>query len=847
MAEDNNTILTSTRIPRIYAYTEPQYENKTWAGNRSGKGWIKVGETDRTAQERIKEQFPINKPETPYSILLDEIAIREDGTYFGDKDVHKVLCQLGAKQLKDNKGKDTEWFEASVDDVHLAITSIKTRKSVLKTKLNSFGMRPEQKRAVEITSAYFKENSQSKKGKTPHFLWNAKMRFGKTFTAYQLAKKMKWKKILVLTFKPAVLSAWKEDLQTHKDFADWQFISKDEILTFENADKSKPIVWFASFQDVLGKTALGGIKPRNEDICATNWDCVILDEYHFGAWRENAKDLFDKEEIDEDEYKEIKDSGLDYYEEENMPITTSAYLYLSGTPFRAINSGEFLEDQIFSWTYSDEQRAKETWGDTPDNPYLELPQMVLMTYQMPEEIRKIALKGEFNEFDLAEFFRAEKRGDKYEFLHKTEVQKWLNLIQGQYIPSEEDYLRTKSSAPMPYSDVRLLSATHSLWYLPSVASCNAMADLLNSSSNKFFRSYEIIVCAGASAGIGNDALGPVKDVIGNGFNTKTITLTCGKLLTGVSVPQWGAIFMLRNTTSPETYFQSAFRVQTPWKLKNPDGLTPNKIQIVKEKCYVYDFAPDRALFQIATYSSGLDSNSKDSPEKRVGEFIHFLPVLCYDGSQMKSLNAGEIMDLVVSGTASTMLARRWESALLVNVDNDTLRRIIDDPKVLNVLEKIEGFRNLNQQISTILNKSESLKKLKSEHTEDKVDKGVKKEVSEEEKKIKSLRKQIQEKLLKFATRIPIFMYLTDYREQTLRDIITKLEPQLFKKVTGLEISDFELLVSVGVFNSSLMNQAIFAFKRFEDASLSYTGIAKHKETRIGGWDTIITVEELKDV
>ena len=375
-----------------------------------------------------------------------------------------------------------------------------------------------------------------------------------------------------------------------------------------------------------------------------------------------------------------------------------------------------------------------------------------------------------------------------------------------------------------------------------------MNTMLHLDANKFFKTYKIVVCAGTRAGIGLDALPPVKEAIGNGFDTKTITLTCGKLLTGISIPQWSAILMLRNTTSPEAYFQSAFRVQTPWKLRNPDGKSPNEVQIIKDTCFVYDFAPDRALFQIATYGSGLNPDLKESPEKKVGEFIHFLPVLCYDGCDMKQLNAGEIMDLVVSGTASTMLARRWESALLVNVDNDTLRRIMNDNKVLEILEKIEGFRNLNEQISTILNKSDSLKKLKaSEPEDDKEKKSLKKEISDEEKEIKSLRKKIQEKLLKFATRIPVFMYLTDYREETLYDIIRRLEPNLFKRVTGLEISDFDSLVSIGVFNSSLMNQAIFAFKRFEDASLSYTGIVRHKETFIGGWDTKITSQELNEI
>ncbi len=614
----SSELLSSVKNPRIYAYTEPQYENAKWLGSRNGKGLLKVGYTERDVDTRIKEQFSTNRPtNTPYFIRVDESAIRDDGTFFKDADVHDALEKIGAKRFK-----GTEWFEATVDDVLLALYSVKTRTPPKSARKNTFKMRPEQARAVDLTSKYFKENAQSKTGKIPHFLWNAKMRFGKTFTAYKLAQKMGWKKLLILTFKPAVENAWQEDLETHKDFTGWQFIHKDG-LTYQEADKDKPIVWFASFQDLLGKTQSGSIKARNEDIHATNWDCVILDEYHFGAWRENAKELFDLGEIDEEYIAEFKQSGQDWYDEEQMPITTSAYLYLSGTPFRAMGSGEFLEDQIFSWTYSDEQKAKFAWGDKPDNPYLELPQMVLMTYQMPEEIRKVALKGEFNEFDLNEFFKAEKTltGD-YEFRYKDSVQKWLNLLRGQYLPSEEDHLKTRSAPPMPYSDSRLLSACHTLWFLPNIGSCQAMEQLLNEPANNFFKDYKINVCAGTSAGVGLRALGPVKDSIGNGFNTKTITLTCGKLLTGISVPQWGAILMLRNTTSPETYFQSAFRVQTPWKLKNPDGKSPNEVQIIKEKCYVFDFAPDRALSQIATYSSGLNVNTLESPEKKVSEFIH---------------------------------------------------------------------------------------------------------------------------------------------------------------------------------------------------------------------------------
>ena len=389
--------------------------------------------------------------------------------------------------------------------------------------------------------------------------------------------------------------------------------------------------------------------------------------------------------------------------------------------------------------------------------------------------------------------------------------------------------------PMPYSDTRLLNVlNHTLWFLPNVASCYAMYNLLM--DDNFFNDYKIIVCAGTRAGIGLDALQPVQNAMGNPLETKTITLSCGKLTTGVTVRPWTGVFMLRNLKSPETYFQTAFRVQSPWTIMDDKG----DQQIMKQECYVFDFALDRALRQISDYSCRLNVN-EDNPEKKVAEFISFLPVLAYDGSTMKQISAQDVLDIALAGTSATLLARRWESALLVNVDNDTLTRLMNNQDALDALMKIEGFRSLNQDIETIINKSEKVKKAKKE--QDKLTPKEKKELTEEEKEYKSMRKQIQEKLIKFATRVPVFMYLTDYRERTLKDVITQLEPGLFKKVTGLDVNDFEMLCNIGVFNANLMNDAIFKFKRYEDASLSYTGIDRHVNDDIGGWDTVIKREE----
>ena len=205
-----------------------------------------------------------------------------------------------------------------------------------------------------------------------------------------------------------------------------------------------------------------------------------------------------------------------------------------------------------------------------------------------------------------------------------------------------------------------------------------------------------------------------------------------------------------------------------------------------------------------------------------------------------------MLDMVVSGTASTMLARRWESALLVNVDNETLKALMNNPRAMEALSRIEGFRSLNKELATIVNRSEALKKAKKEATGNE-SASEKRELTKEEREIKTKRKEIQQKLLKFATRIPVFMYLTDAREQTLKDVITQLEPALFRKVTGLTIPDFELLVSIGIFNAQIMNSAILAFKRYEEASLTYTGLDKRENERVGGWDTTFTVEEMRRV
>jgi hypothetical protein len=829
--------------PRIYAYS---------IADEAHKGLLKVGQTTRDVKQRIAEQLKTAAIKN-YKIELDESAGRGDGTIFTDHDVRAAL----AKKRFDNT--ELEWVRCTVQDVKTVITELRTGQRFSGTHHLTFAMRSEQRAAVEKTHDYYHSIWKEDMHAVPRFLWNAKMRFGKTFTTYQLARKLGAKRVLVVTFKPAVEDAWQTDLESHVDFDGWQYLSRKSDGDPTKVSAKKPLVYFGSFQDLLGRDDTGNIKPKNTWLHKVKWDLVVFDEYHFGAWRETAKELFEGEEeaVAKKEAKLEYAAGLEGVNQdltelsekeiEFLPITTKAYLYLSGTPFKALATGEFIEEQIFNWTYTDEQRVKEEFAQKNPgqwNPYGALPQMRLLTYQMPDELVAIASAGEFDEFDLNAFFEASGSGNKAQFKHKSDVQKWLDIIRGGYAPKAVEYLKTGTRPPFPYSDVRLLPyLQHSFWFLPNVAACHAMANLLAEKHNVFWRDYDVIVAAGATAGIGLDALPPVRKVIGSGFDTKTITLSCGKLTTGVTVPQWLSILMLRNLKSPETYFQAAFRVQSPWSLKNPNGDNPNKEEILKPICFVFDFAPTRALRQLSEYGLGLSPN-ETNPENAVKDLVSFLPVLAYDGANMTQIDAGGILDIAMAGTSATLLARKWESALLVNVDNDTLRRVLDNPEAMAAVERIEGWRSLGDNIiETIINKSEKIKELKNKAKDRDLSAKEKKQLTDEEREFKSKRKLVQEKLIKFATRIPAFMYLTDFRENTLQDVITKIETALFETVTGLTVKDFHLLVRLKVFNTEQMNQAVFAFRRYEDASLCYTGIESHEGlTHYGLYDTVVARE-----
>lgn len=846
--EEVETVGSAGVARRIYAYTLPGKDANPWertfgGTHSSGTGLIKVGETTKAdVMHRIKQQLGTAYPHLDgVTLILDAAAQRNDGTAFRDHDVHRALVARGVR-------KDAEWFEATPEEVQAAIVAVRNGKAYDGTRTADFGMRPEQEEAVAQTAGYYRSHAED--NHAPRFLWNAKMRFGKTFTTYQLAREMGWKRVLVLTYKPVVQTAWKEDLLAHVDFEGWRFVDRESSPEDRDAaaDAPETVVWFASFQDMRGRTADGNIKQHNEVIHLIDWDAIVLDEYHFGAWRDSARELYDPTDSEIAEAEEPDDSIT----EDDLGLSSHHYLYLSGTPFRAITNGEFTEDQIFNWTYVDEQREKEHWDAAAGpNPYIDLPGIQIFSYDIGGDAEKWAADGEFDGFSLNEYFKAKKVEPRststapgaYTFEDPDRVFEFLEMLRGTLPEQMKLQIVGGQKPPFPYqAPVFAHAITHSVWYLNDVAACFAMRDALQ--THPYFSTFEIVVAAGSGVGMGAAAKPPVTDAINRAASTGTgsITLTCGKLMTGVTVREWGAILMLRSLKSPETYFQAAFRVQSPWSKRLPDGT----VEVLKDPVYVFEFDPNRALTLVGEYGMRLGALGDTTPQEAIGQLLNYLPIFAFAGGMMTELDAADVLNWATTGIGATALAQRWNSPLLVNINEQTLTKLLDHPDLLEALGRIEDFRNLAQTAEQIVTSSKLLKKAKRESDDGKLNREQTREQSETAKR----RKEIREKLQKLLAKIPVFMYVTQIREQALKDIILGVDGPLFERVTGLSVEDFKLLNQIGVFNPIHMNAAIYQFKAFEDSSLEYAddpGVP-HQERPIGLWDTVMQPDEtIEDV
>lgn len=393
--------------------------------------------------------------------------------------------------------------------------------------------------------------------------------------------------------------------------------------------------------------------------------------------------------------------------------------------------------------------------------------------------------------------------------------------------------------PFPYADLRFAKAVeHTVWLMPTVAAAHAMKAALE--THPYFRDFLVHVAAGNAAKMGAEAKAPVDAMLAKGakLNKQTITLSVGKLMTGVTIPQWGAILILRTLKAPESYFQAAFRVQSPWTTRNDDGTRT----INKDTCFVFDFDPNRALTLVYQYGTKLAGGTgKSIPSGVIGELIEHLPIFAFDGGRMDAVDVDGVMDWGTAGAGAAMLAKRWGSPRLIDLSEAVLTRLLADGDLVARLEQMEDFRSLRQDATKIIAHSQKIRQGKKPRGEGGGAEADDPEVVAARKAKREQVNTLRSKLLKFVQAVPVFMYLTDFREEALVHVIESLDTQLFERVTGLTLDDFHKLSDVGVFNAAHMEEAIWQFRLFERASLDYLGTAPRDpaEHRVGLWDRTV--------
>lgn len=629
---------------KIYAYTLPEIP--------SHEGYIKIGDTNRQVTKRIFEQVG-TAGLNPY-ILFEKIAKRSDGTWFHDKSLHRFLQQNGIKK-KDFNGHADEWFYFNGTPEKAEILTDRYincdyDEIQIDEDHSDYSLRNEQNKAVQLTLDYYNSGQEPKE-----FLWNAKPRFGKTLTSYDLVRKINAKNVLIITNRPAIANSWFDDF---KKFISWQepemkfvsataslkdrALSRKDFLDFLNSGEHEnpSQITFVSFQDLKGAKFAGGGYEKLEWVGQLNWDLLIIDEAHEGVDTDKTDVAFNK-------------------------IERKFTLHLSGTPFKALANNKFNEEQIFNWSYLDEQEAKKDWDyATGSNPYENLPTLSLFTYQMSKMIENKVSKGLTLDddsnvdyaFDLNEFFRVKEDG---KFEYEASVKKFLdNLTLGKF----------------PFAiDEHRGELNHTLWLLPRVNSAKALEKMLK--SHPVFGEYSIVLAAGDGRSIdintdiekeGQDykknekSFDKVKKAISE--NEKTITLSVGQLTTGITIPEWSAVLMLSNIKSPSLYFQAAFRAQNPHEFVQNDKLYR------KENAYIFDFAPERTLLLFDELANNLSSDSSKTSEKRkkkIKKLLNFFPVIGEDDKgNMHELDSTDVLTIPTHITSAEVVKRGFMSNLL---------------------------------------------------------------------------------------------------------------------------------------------------------------------------------------
>lgn len=672
-----------------------------------------------------------------YDLLHTELAVfNEKGSIksFSDAEVHKVLSNSGVKKkVFDTENKANEWFVSDLETVKRAIKAVKEGKESLHVSEVSKNQspiifRPEQHEAIAKTKKQFKKGKE--------MLWFAKMRFGKTLSALQVAKDFNFERSLILTHRPVVDSGWFEDFgKIFYDNKNFSYGSKTKGSSFSALERAlkkdqSHFIYFVSMQDLRGSSAVGGGFDKNNEIFGTEWDFIIVDEAHEGTQTELGQNVL-KELVKE----------------------KTKVLHLSGTPFNLLD--HYKEEEIYTWDYVMEQRAKKEWDEIhfgDPNPYASLPKLNIFTFDLGKILTKYS--DEDVAFNFREFFRVDEEGN---FIHEKDVTSFLNMICKD--DAESNYPYSKKE----YRD----NFRHSLWMVPGVKEAKALSALLQ--IHPVFSHFSVVNVAGDGDEEvkENDALKKVERAITDKpHETYTITLSCGRLTTGVSVPAWSAVFMLSGSynTSAANYMQTIFRVQTPAKINGK----------VKEECFVFDFAPDRTLKVIAEAAKISAKAGKTSGEDRkiMGEFLNFCPIIGVDGSKMNIYNVEKMLEQLKKVYVERVVRNGFEDGYLYN--NDHLLKMDDvELKDFEDLKSIIGSTKAMPKTSDInINDQGFTDEEFAQSEEAKKKNKQNKELSEEEKRL--LQERLEKKKNKdsaisilrgISIRMPLLIYGADVSDE----------------------------------------------------------------------------------
>lgn len=684
--------------------------------------YANVGETERTVQERLKDPDYARKAGGGTWIPLAQFDI----TGHSDHSVRDILRKRGfAINSRDAGNTEEVRFYLNAQEVIDAVAASVNELIQGVNRPDSYDMRPEQEACLAKAVAAFERGATS-------FLVNAKMRFGKTHVSYRIAKALGAVNILVLTSKPAVQDEWRNGLERHIAF---------EGMNFRRAEEGEEIpgVYFASMQGLYSDDR-SDENGKRDWIYDRTWDLVILDEEHYGSRTERATSAFER-------------------------IQTARWIRLSGTPFQALMGNEFGEDETFTWSYVDEQEAKAAWAEG-SNPYNVLPRMNFMCLDIgPKAFKEAAHYSEDEQFRMGKLFATDRKG----FINAGRVNELLDILAGRNG-------RNKWS-PWNLKEVKGKMLNHTLWMLPSVEACNWLERVLK--QHDFFGKFDVINVAGNN----ETCLDRVKERIS--FGGQTITLSCGRFTTGVTIPEWGAVFFLDDGKSPTSYYQTAFRAQSSWTHAD---------EIIKQECYVFDINPHRVLEMAYTQAIISARTSEDSVEEFIKRYLDCAPVFFLGQTEIRAIDATKVLELRFDHTSEVVSSFSNPYSIdVASIDEVSAAELMGiDPLKITTLMKVVTETGVAR--GKILENSSP---------------------KEAAKEAKEAARQLRERVQKFLRCLPDYLYVTPVQERSCRDIVLRGDAEIFLDHTGLSIEAFRSLLDSRALNEDHLNNCITHFNFIE--------------------------------